>query len=396
MKTLNRTALLAYSSASKGAQRLAKALDIPLIKRDPSYSDFSANNKETVINWGNSSENLPVHLKGVTNWVNTPQAVDATIDKKSCLEILDAADVPVPAYTTLASEVMTILEGGGRVVARGDLRGMNGKGITYINKVNEFVPADLYTRFFEHEAEIRVHVAFGEVIEVHDKTAHGFQGSHTGRKYSILDGDQAMLSSIALRAVQACNLEFGAVDMLWSDEFEDCVVLEVNTAPICVNGTLDAYVEAFRNRLGTEQALLEAPKSESTGVSSAKASSAKASPKASSKASPKASSKASDVVPASDQERVEAILENEKAPEPKASPKASAKASESSPKASEPKASAKASPKASEPVIEAETEAPIVEKSSLIEDLLDKADELTTEASKLIREARAMITSVKS
>ena len=195
MKTINNTMLLAYSSASKGAKRLAKALGIKRINRSSEESTFNPNDGELVINWGNSSSNLGEHTKRIKNWINSPKAVDNTIDKTVCFNTLKDADVPTPMFFTKPSEAMMYLEdgeGNTSLVARQEVRGMAGKGIVYVNKVAQFVRAPLYTAFFPHECEVRVHVAFGNVIEFHDKTAHGFQGTHTGKRYTLSPADQAM------------------------------------------------------------------------------------------------------------------------------------------------------------------------------------------------------------
>jgi len=243
MKTL----LLAYSSKSKGAKRFAKSLGIKRILRDSEESSFNSNDGDLVINWGNSSMNTPPHCKNIDMWVNAPINVDKSVDKQVAFELLEAAEIPVPNWTTDIEEAKDWLQDPlNKVVVRYDKRGMRGRNMAILN-IKEAIPkAPLYTNFFFHEAEIRIHVAFDKVIEFHDKTAAGFEGSHSGEKYLITDEQQAMLSSIAVKSIKALNLDFGAVDILWDAVDQLCVVLEVNTAPEMLNGTLDAYTRAFK------------------------------------------------------------------------------------------------------------------------------------------------------
>jgi len=135
------------------------------------------------------------------------------------------------------------------VVARMETRSMQGKGMKIIRPQANLPRCPLYTLFFPHEAEVRVHVAFGNAIELHDKTAAGFNGTNTGRKYQIDDVAQTMLSSIAEKTIEALDLDFGAVDLLWDAANKSYVVLEVNTAPAMQDGTLEKYETAFKANL---------------------------------------------------------------------------------------------------------------------------------------------------
>ena len=239
--------LLAYSSKSKGAKRLAKALGIKRIKRDSGNSSFNPEDGELVINWGNSSQNTPDHFRNIDMWVNAPINVDKSVDKIGTFEILEDEDINVPKWTTDIIKAKLWLENEfNRVVVRYNTRGMRGNGMAYFKQGERIPDAPLYTNFFFHEAELRIHVAFGEVIEFHDKTGAGFDGTHSGEDYAITDEQQTMLSSVAVKTIKALNLDFGAVDILWDAHEQLYVVLEVNTAPEMKNGTLEAYTGAFK------------------------------------------------------------------------------------------------------------------------------------------------------
>jgi glutathione synthase/RimK-type ligase-like ATP-grasp enzyme len=54
---------------------------------------------------------------------------------------------------------------------------------------------------------------------------------------------------IAVKAVAALGLDFGAVDVAWNEHYNKCVVFEVNTAPGLYGHTLDVYVNAIKEML---------------------------------------------------------------------------------------------------------------------------------------------------
>jgi D-alanine-D-alanine ligase-like ATP-grasp enzyme len=65
-----------------------------------------------------------------------------------------------------------------------------------------------------------------------------------GWKISYTGGAPQIVVSEARKAMQALELDFGAVDVLYSPE-GGVWVLEVNTCPGLDSGTLQRYVDAF-------------------------------------------------------------------------------------------------------------------------------------------------------
>ena len=53
----------------------------------------------------------------------------------------------------------------------------------------------------------------------------------------------------ALLAVEALNLDFGAVDVGWQEKSQKAFVYEVNTAPALEGTTLDLYCQQVRRLL---------------------------------------------------------------------------------------------------------------------------------------------------
>jgi D-alanine-D-alanine ligase-like ATP-grasp enzyme len=57
------------------------------------------------------------------------------------------------------------------------------------------------------------------------------------------------LKSIAIQAINALSLDFGAVDIIYNQHENKYYVLEINTAPALAGTTLDSYVSAITKLL---------------------------------------------------------------------------------------------------------------------------------------------------
>ena len=55
------------------------------------------------------------------------------------------------------------------------------------------------------------------------------------------------VTSVARRALDCIDLDFGAVDVIYNARQNRAYVLEVNTAPGVTGTTVDRYVDYFRN-----------------------------------------------------------------------------------------------------------------------------------------------------
>lgn len=90
--------------------------------------------------------------------------------------------------------------------------------------------------------EFRVHVAFGKVLKLMDRATGWYPGSGPAPAFD----HKVTLRQIALDAVEALGMDFGAVDILWTEE-KGFMVLEVNSGPDLKRSadTLHRYVNAF-------------------------------------------------------------------------------------------------------------------------------------------------------
>ncbi len=149
------------------------------------------------------------------------------------------------------------------IIVRTLLTASEGRGIIKVEKGNtEPLPqAPLYVKYIPKDAEYRVHIFNGEVIDVQRKvkdpgrdvqdwsvrshrngfifTRRGSSGPHT----DTIPGDCLVQ---AKSAMAVSGLEFGAVDVIWSKKRDKAYVLEINTAPGLEGSTVGIYADAIR------------------------------------------------------------------------------------------------------------------------------------------------------
>lgn len=138
------------------------------------------------------------------------------------------------------------------VVSRHLLRSSEGRGITIADTPDAIQNAPLYVKYIKKLGEYRVHVAFGEVLSISQKRRRN--GNDSSRIRNTANGyvfcrDNVVLpegiNELALKAVQALGLDFGAVDIIYNRHYNQCYVLEVNTAPGIEGTTVNEYANAF-------------------------------------------------------------------------------------------------------------------------------------------------------
>jgi D-alanine-D-alanine ligase-like ATP-grasp enzyme len=123
----------------------------------------------------------------------------------------------------------------------------------------DLVDAPLYVMYRKKKREYRVHVAFGRVIDVQQKRKrtnydgtvdYAVRNHHTGWVYCREDVvDSTPRDNLAIRAVDALGLDFGAVDIIYNEHLDAFYLLEVNTAPGLEGTTVEKYNAAFAARI---------------------------------------------------------------------------------------------------------------------------------------------------
>lgn len=244
-----------YKIGSQSARALREGLSsllnyrVKLVRPD---GRFKPRRNDLVINWGNST--MPRW-----NWhkdINSPISTGKAANKQESFVAFRYAEVPTPDWTENINEAQDWLNNGHTVVVRHVLTGHSGQGIEMVSE--GILPhAPLYTKYKKKRHEYRVHVFKGEVIDTCQKKK-STEASRAGtidiriRNHSngwvfCRDGISSNSSreELAVRAVAALGLDFGAVDIIYNEAENQHYVLEVNTAPGLEGTTLQKYIEAF-------------------------------------------------------------------------------------------------------------------------------------------------------
>lgn len=250
-----------YKMGSRSAKALAEELKrrghrALRVRPDGRYKPYR---NHLIINWG---------MSAAPNWsglyvmrgLNDPSNITVASNKLYAFDILKAAGVSIPEYTTDKEVANEWRRNGEVVVARTILNGHSGRGIVLCDGNQAIVPAPLYVKYIKKQDEYRVHVFNGKVIDVQQKRrsldvpdervnwqirnhANGFIFARDN-----CNPDGSVLSN-AIAAIDALSLDFGAVDIIWNAHSREAFVLEVNTAPGLEGTTLTKYADAVEELL---------------------------------------------------------------------------------------------------------------------------------------------------
>ena len=177
--------------------------------------------------------------------------------KRASLTAFQAAGITTPLLYDSPIEAMLA----GPFLGRSD-HGRDSQGIVYYESYNSWVEAgepqhDLYVSYLDRRREMRAHVMFGEVFAHQlkyyddDSTVGSAWGNcrmrwHQSFRQYLTEREQTRAYELAIAAVDAVGLDFGAVD-LFLDTSRNLYVLEVNTAPaLDMPRIRNDYIEAFR------------------------------------------------------------------------------------------------------------------------------------------------------
>lgn len=213
-----------------------------------------------IINWGSSS--APDRLAAAT-FINPPHLVKVAGNKLSTFNVLstDVGEVSIPEYTTEYDKAVEWVTEGKVVVCRTKLNGHSGAGIVLAAREEDIVrDCPLYVKYIKKAKEFRVHVAFGDVIDVqakrqrtdHEGTTDFAIRNHQNGWVYCREGieEPADLREQAKRAILTLGLDFGAVDIIYNQHYNQCYVLEVNTAPGLEGTSVEIYTNAFISKFG--------------------------------------------------------------------------------------------------------------------------------------------------
>lgn len=260
---LHRYFVYPYKTGSQSARSLAEALGGKVLRREGSRFLHNSVNKK-VVNWGASEiTGLKINKNLV---LNPPEATRLVSNKLSAFQhwskIKDGPRIPRFWVSKKEAEEALNKKEVKAVVARTILSGHSGAGIVICQRGDPVPECSLYVEYISKDAEYRVHVFKGEVIDVQRKIRdpekepkdwkirshdNGFIFTRTGgdeRLYKETVDPDVTLQAKA--AVGSTGLDFGAVDILVNDKRGKSFVLEVNTAIGMEGATVELYANAIR------------------------------------------------------------------------------------------------------------------------------------------------------
>lgn len=214
---------------------------------------FRPRRDDIVINWGSSTN--PSWKTDQTD-LNLPFYINLAANKLQSFWKFRDHDVPTPEFTEDINEAQSWVNDGHTVIVRHVLNGHSGQGIEVVSE-GELPHAPLYTKYKKKRAEYRVHVFQGEVIDTCQKkklteanragAVNTFIRNHSNGWVFCRDDivPCPRREELAVKAVQALGLDFGAVDIIYNEHENQYYVLEVNTAPGLEGQTLTKYIEAI-------------------------------------------------------------------------------------------------------------------------------------------------------
>lgn len=253
---MDNTYLWSWNKYSVGARLLATALDTPRIRH--TRSRFIPSPDRTIINWGSST--YPWAHKSLWGawgnpcWLNDPDFVAVVSNKLRFFQSVSEYCRCVP--WTVSQSIAQEWNQKSTVIVRNLLTGHSGNGILVVPPNSEVPSAPLYTRYVPKDAEYRVHIVSGEVIDTQRKIRNPSVEprdwkirSHQNGFIFVRRGVEAAqdVHRQALLAFNASGLDFAACDVIWNQKKQQAFVLELNSAPGLMGSTVTKYADALRN-----------------------------------------------------------------------------------------------------------------------------------------------------
>lgn len=204
---------------------------------------------DVIVNWG-TSQIAPAACKKM---FNEPQAVARAANKFQTFSSLAGAEINTVDWTANKAVALEWQAEGATIVVRTVLTGHSGAGIIIVEKNEDLVDAPLYTKYLFKVKEYRVHATQHKVIDTQQKVRDKGVEVKSWKVRSHANGFIFQRKNIepslkrdllAVKAVQALGLDFGAVDIV-EDKKGDFYILEVNTAPGLEGQTITNYVETL-------------------------------------------------------------------------------------------------------------------------------------------------------
>lgn len=212
-------------------------------------SNYVPRGDHLIINWGRKQDVL-------RQAINYNSAIAS--DKVACFNHLAEHAISAPDSTTSKQVAQEWTDEGSIVVCRTLAKASSGRGIVLAHTSEEVVDAPLYTRYVKKSDEYRLHVFDGQVIDLQRKARNtDVPDDHVNWQIRTHDNGFIYMregvevpeevNQLAIQAVRACNLNFGAVDIIHNKHYDSWYVLEINTAPGLTGATVESYATAIEN-----------------------------------------------------------------------------------------------------------------------------------------------------
>lgn len=249
--------LYPYKTNSASAKALREGLSQALgyhVKMVLPEGKFKPKRTDKVINWGFSQ--IPRWEWSEQNDLNSPWSVFKGANKLNSFWAFQNEDVKTPRFTIEREEAQEWLNQGSKIVVRHTLTQHSGLGIELVDS-GQLPVAPLYVEYKKKRDEFRVHVFKGEVIDTQQKKKRtqanrpdtfntAIRNHSNGWVYCRNNIEPDIFrDALAILAVKAIGLDFGAVDIIYNAHEQQNYVLEVNSAPGLEGETLNKYIEAI-------------------------------------------------------------------------------------------------------------------------------------------------------
>lgn len=186
------------------------------------------------------------------------------INKHQQYQTFKDKEIPHPEWTTDINVAEQWHRDGHTVLARTLLNSYGGKGIIVFDENNPFnrnINCRVWTKYKKKKHEYRLHVFDGTVIDFAQKKKkrennnnntinHQIRNHKNGWIYSRENVQlHPSITPLAINALKALNLTYGAVDIIWNEKENQAYLLEVNTSPGLEGTTIESYANAFKTYL---------------------------------------------------------------------------------------------------------------------------------------------------
>lgn len=216
-------------------------------------TDLGTQHADVLIRWGSRK---PVKKEQIGKVINSAKSLANAADKALALKLMLESGVPIPDMWSNPVNAQTPCLG------RKDHHS-HGKDIILCLQVADVKRSAVkgcthWTKYVPVKIELRIHVYAGQIIKISEKVLEdeskyvpwmrNADGGHVFKSPITLTKTPMAAKLAAVEAVDCLGLDFGAVDLLISDD-NKVFVLEVNAAPSLIENGVERYGKRFLEAL---------------------------------------------------------------------------------------------------------------------------------------------------